>query len=124
VSARLWTLRGAMPDTLRFSALINVGVTHAQPADPFGYIISKYLIYREQRECVFERGGIEIDYLFSVFFISPFLIFPPLAYGIYEVQCGTDSTPSDGSGCDNGPATINVCGTCGILYDVVYPIIV
>jgi len=45
-------------------------------------------------------------------------------YRTDQVQCGTDSTPSDGSGCDNGPATINVCGTCGILYDVVYPIIV
>jgi len=40
-----------------------------------------------------------------------------------EVQCGTDLTPSDGSGCDGGPATVTVCGTCGILYDSTYPVI-
>jgi len=40
-----------------------------------------------------------------------------------EVQCGTDTSPSDGSGCDNGPPTVNVCGTCGILYDTCYPVI-
>jgi cathepsin L len=39
------------------------------------------------------------------------------------VQCGIDSSPSDGSGCDNGPPTVTVCGTCGILYDNVYPTI-
>jgi cathepsin L len=36
--------------------------------------------------------------------------------------CGTDITPSHGSGCDGGPKTVNVCGTCGILYDPSYPI--
>lgn len=40
-----------------------------------------------------------------------------------EVQCGTDLTPADGSGCDGGPATVNVCGTCGILYDTTYPVV-
>lgn len=31
--------------------------------------------------------------------------------------CGTDTHPQDGSGCDGGPATVKVCGTCGIWYD-------
>jgi len=35
--------------------------------------------------------------------------------------CGTDITPSDGDGCSNGPPTVTVCGTCGILFDAVYP---
>jgi len=35
--------------------------------------------------------------------------------------CGTDTTPSDGSGCDGGPKTVQVCGTCGIWYDSSYP---
>lgn len=34
--------------------------------------------------------------------------------------CGMDTKPSDGSGCDNGPSEVKVCGTCGILYDNVY----
>jgi cathepsin L len=38
-------------------------------------------------------------------------------------RCGTDKKPSDGTGCDDGPPTITVCGTCGILYDALYPII-
>jgi len=38
-------------------------------------------------------------------------------------QCGVDLNPSDGTGCKNGPATVVVCGTCGILYDSAYPII-
>jgi len=37
-------------------------------------------------------------------------------------RCGYDITPSDGSGCDGGPPTITVCGTCGILYDSAYPL--
>jgi len=37
--------------------------------------------------------------------------------------CGTDTHPSDGTGCKDGPATVKVCGTCGILYDSSYPII-
>jgi len=37
-------------------------------------------------------------------------------------QCGTDRTPSDGDGCTGGPPTVRVCGTCGILYDAVYPV--
>jgi len=35
--------------------------------------------------------------------------------------CGTDTSPSDGSGCDGGPKTVTVCGTCGIWYDNCYP---
>jgi len=31
--------------------------------------------------------------------------------------CATDRNPQDGSGCDGGPATVQVCGTCGIWYD-------
>jgi len=37
--------------------------------------------------------------------------------------CGTDLNPSDGDGCTNGPPTVTVCGTCGILFDAVYPVV-
>jgi len=37
--------------------------------------------------------------------------------------CGIDLTPGHGNGCDGGPPTIEVCGTCGILYDASYPVI-
>lgn len=37
-------------------------------------------------------------------------------------SCGTDSAPLDGTGCSGGPATQHVCGTCGILFDVSYPL--
>lgn len=36
--------------------------------------------------------------------------------------CGYNSDPQMGSGCDGGPAKVWVCGTCGILYDVVQPV--
>ena len=37
--------------------------------------------------------------------------------------CGTDSTPLFGTGCENdGKDVLSVCGQCGILFDVVYPI--
>jgi cathepsin L len=36
-------------------------------------------------------------------------------------RCGVDVVPADGVGCKGGPANITVCGTCGILYDTVYP---
>jgi cathepsin L len=39
------------------------------------------------------------------------------------IECGIDLHPSDGSGCNGGPATVKVCGTCGILYDTCYPIV-
>lgn len=35
--------------------------------------------------------------------------------------CSLDIYPADGTGCDNGPGTVTVCGSCGILYDVSYP---
>jgi len=37
------------------------------------------------------------------------------------VTCGIDLNPSDGDGCTNGPPTVTVCGTCGILFDALYP---
>jgi len=40
-----------------------------------------------------------------------------------EEWCGVDKKPADGTGCDNGPSTVKVCGSCGILYDAVYPVV-
>jgi cathepsin L len=37
--------------------------------------------------------------------------------------CGVDVTPLDGTGCVGGPSNVTVCGNCGILFDVVYPIV-
>jgi len=34
--------------------------------------------------------------------------------------CNPDNRPADGSGCDGGPASITVCGSCGIWYDSCY----
>jgi len=39
------------------------------------------------------------------------------------VPCGIDLNPQDGDICNGGPTTVKVCGTCGIVYDVTYPII-
>lgn len=36
-------------------------------------------------------------------------------------KCGTDYRPEVGSGCDNGPHSVRVCGTCGILYNAMIP---
>lgn len=36
--------------------------------------------------------------------------------------CGTDSSPADGTGCNNGPSSVKVCGMCGVLYDTSYPV--
>jgi cathepsin L len=36
-------------------------------------------------------------------------------------ECGEDTTPGDGYECDNGPASIKVCGMCGVLSDSVFP---
>lgn len=41
----------------------------------------------------------------------------------YVVECGTDLTPRDGDGCNAGPNSVKVCGTCGILYDANFPVI-
>jgi cathepsin L len=38
-----------------------------------------------------------------------------------DAYCGTDNEPSKGLGCDGGPASIRVCGMCGVLYDPLYP---
>lgn len=35
------------------------------------------------------------------------------------LHCGTDHQPEVGTGCDGGPATVPVCGMCGVLYDSV-----
>jgi len=40
-----------------------------------------------------------------------------------EPRCGIDTDPSQGSGCSNGPSTVKVCGTCGILFDNCYPVV-
>jgi cathepsin L len=40
-----------------------------------------------------------------------------------QVTCGIDTTPDHGDGCTGGPPTVTVCGTCGILYDAVYPVV-
>jgi len=39
-------------------------------------------------------------------------------------QCGTDSTPMDGTACSGGPGSDeqHVCGQCGVLFDVSYPL--
>jgi len=36
-------------------------------------------------------------------------------------HCGWDNEPSIGSGCKGGPSRVWICGSCGILYDVVVP---
>lgn len=36
-------------------------------------------------------------------------------------HCGTDFNPKEGTGCDGGPATLPVCGMCGVLSDSAYP---
>merc|ERR1712232_1310594 len=35
--------------------------------------------------------------------------------------CGIDHNPSVGSGCDDGPKSVPVCGMCGVLSDSSYP---
>merc|ERR1711892_834974 len=39
-------------------------------------------------------------------------------------ECGTDSTPMDGTACAGGPGNDeqHVCGQCGVLFDVSYPL--
>jgi len=36
--------------------------------------------------------------------------------------CGPDPSPADGTGCDGGPDSVTVCGSCGIWYDSSYPL--
>jgi len=40
-----------------------------------------------------------------------------------QLRCGVDLRPQDGTGCNGGPKTVIVCGTCGLLYAVTYPIV-
>jgi len=40
-----------------------------------------------------------------------------------QVQCGMDTNPQDGTGCNGGPPQVEVCGDCGVLFDALYPII-
>jgi len=35
--------------------------------------------------------------------------------------CGPDTKPQDGVGCNGGPSTVTVCGSCGLWYDTSYP---
>jgi cathepsin L len=35
--------------------------------------------------------------------------------------CGNDNSPQDGVGCSGGPASVKVCGMCGVIYDAVVP---
>jgi len=37
--------------------------------------------------------------------------------------CGIDHSPQDGDICNGGPATVQVCGTCGVVYDVTFPVL-
>eukprot|EP01103_Thecamoeba_quadrilineata_P014994 TRINITY_DN4603_c0_g2_i1.p1 TRINITY_DN4603_c0_g2~~TRINITY_DN4603_c0_g2_i1.p1 ORF type:complete len:376 (+),score=72.35 TRINITY_DN4603_c0_g2_i1:74-1201(+) len=40
-----------------------------------------------------------------------------------DAPCGVDIFPQDGTGCNNGPANVTVCGACGILYDTSFPLV-
>lgn len=40
-----------------------------------------------------------------------------------RAYCGTDNKPKDGVFCDDAPATVEVCGMCGIYSDSAYPIV-
>lgn len=41
-------------------------------------------------------------------------------FGEGKEPCGTDTDPSSGNGCKGGPATIQVCGQCGMMSDSSY----
>ena len=36
--------------------------------------------------------------------------------------CSIDIFPADGTGCGDSPPTVTTCGSCGVLFDVSYPI--
>jgi len=40
--------------------------------------------------------------------------------GDQKKWCAPDTQPSDGTGCDGGPSTVTVCGSCGLWYDASY----
>lgn len=39
-----------------------------------------------------------------------------------EEKCGMDVTPQDGIACSDVTEPARVCGTCGVIYDGVYPV--
>jgi len=40
-----------------------------------------------------------------------------------QPRCGYDITPGDGDGCKNQTQPEYVCGTCGVVYDALFPIV-
>lgn len=38
-------------------------------------------------------------------------------------QCGFDTSPLAGNGCPGGPKKVPVCGPCGLLYSIQYPLV-
>lgn len=45
-----------------------------------------------------------------------------MRHGDEEGYCGEDNDPQKGTGCKGGPPKVQVCGTCGVLYDSVVPV--
>ncbi len=41
----------------------------------------------------------------------------------HDYTCGTDITPQNGEACDGDDTPIKVCGTCGVLYSGIFPVI-
>jgi len=39
-----------------------------------------------------------------------------------DPECGEDIQPLEGTGCEGGPTSQRVCGQCGVLFDVSYPL--
>lgn len=44
-----------------------------------------------------------------------------LRHNSEDDHCGTDDDPQKGIACKDGPPSVTVCGTCGVLYDSVVP---
>jgi len=42
--------------------------------------------------------------------------------GDMKKWCAPDNRPQDGTGCDGGPPSVTVCGSCGIWYDSAYAV--
>jgi len=40
-----------------------------------------------------------------------------------DPPCGMDIHPEDGTACKDGPKQVEVCGTCGVLFDPLYPVV-
>jgi cathepsin L len=43
-------------------------------------------------------------------------------HNMEEEPCGIDTKPSEGTTCDGGPDSVEVCGECGLFYDSTLPI--